>query len=127
MTNTRPTEAALRRDGNAHYYNQIHPPAAHFIEQTVAVHLRLSDDGTRWIVDGPSVDGYPLDSTYAELCATNSECACDRPAEAPKSATAPTRYRCPPPPSWSRCSPMRSTPPPSSLPPSKPAAGPGAR
>ncbi|WP_006243430.1 hypothetical protein [Mycolicibacterium tusciae] len=81
MTNTEPTEATLRRDGNAHYYNQIHPPAAHFIEQTVAVHLRLSDDGTRWIVDGPSVDGYPLDSTYADLSATNSECACDRPEE----------------------------------------------
>ena len=32
----------LRRDGNAHYYNQINPPTTHFIEQTVAVHLRLS-------------------------------------------------------------------------------------
>ena len=57
----------LRRDGNANYYNQIDPPAAHFIEQTVAVHLRLSGDGTRWIVDGPSVDGHPLDSTYRDL------------------------------------------------------------
>ena len=71
----------LRRDGNANYYNQIDPPAAHFIEQTVAVHLRLSDDGTRWIVDGPSVDGHPLDSTYRDLSATNSECACSQPKE----------------------------------------------
>ena len=57
----------LRRDGNAHYYNQIDQPATHFIEQTVAVHLRLSGDGTRWIVAGPSVDGHPLDSTYRDL------------------------------------------------------------
>lgn len=66
----------LRRDGNAHYYNQIDPPATHFIEQTVAVHLRLSDDGTRWIVDS-----HPLDSTYRDLSATNSECACSQPTE----------------------------------------------
>lgn len=71
----------LRRDGNARYYNQIDPPATHFIEQTVAVHLRLSDDGARWIVDGPSVDGHPLDSTYPDLSATNSECACNQPEE----------------------------------------------
>lgn len=54
MTNTETTNTARRRDGNAHYYNQIYPPSAHFIEQTVAVHLRLSDDGTRWIVDAAS-------------------------------------------------------------------------
>ena len=70
-----------RRDGNAHYYNQIDPPATHFIEQTVAVYLRLSDDGTRWIVDGPTVDGHPLDSTYPDLNAANSECACGHPDE----------------------------------------------
>ncbi|MFB1299594.1 hypothetical protein ACAG24_029235 [Mycobacterium sp. pW049] len=79
--NSAPEATPLRRDGNAHYYNQINPPATHFIEQTVAVHLRLSDDGTRWIVDGPSVDGHPLDSTYDDLSATNDECACSQPEE----------------------------------------------
>ena len=49
--------APTRRDGNAVYYNQTDPPRHHFIEQAVTVYLRLSDDGTRWIVDGPSVDG----------------------------------------------------------------------
>ncbi|KMO69774.1 hypothetical protein [Mycolicibacterium obuense] len=76
-----PEATPLRRDGNARYYNQINPPATHFIEQTVAVHLRLSDDGARWIVDGPSVDGHPLDSTYRDLSATNAECACSQPKE----------------------------------------------
>jgi hypothetical protein len=73
--------APTRRDGNALYYSQIDPPPHHFIEQTVRVYLRLSDDGTRWIVDGPTVDGHSLDSAREDLCATNSECACDRPAE----------------------------------------------
>lgn len=85
MTDTantpRPEATPMRRDGNAHYYNQIDPPATHFIEQTVAVYLRLSDDGTQWIVDGPSVDGSPLDSTYPDLNAANSECACGKPDE----------------------------------------------
>lgn len=70
-----------RRDGNALYYNQTAPPRNHFIEQAVTVYLRLSDDGTRWIVDGPSVDGYPLNSAHEDLHATNSECACGRAAE----------------------------------------------
>ena len=73
--------APIRRDGNALYYSQIDPRPTHFIEQTVRVCLRMSDDGTRWIVDGPSVDGYPLSSALEDLCATNSECACRRPAE----------------------------------------------
>lgn len=70
-----------RRDGNALYYNQIDPPRNHFIEQAVQVYLRLSDDGTRWIVDGPTVDGHCLDSAREDLHATNSECACERPTE----------------------------------------------
>jgi hypothetical protein len=59
--------APTRRDGNAVYYSQTDPPRSHFIEQAVTVYLRLSDDGTRWIVDGPSVDGYPHDSVYTTL------------------------------------------------------------
>jgi hypothetical protein len=70
-----------RRDGNALYYNQTDPPPAHFIEQAVQVYLRLDDQGTRWIVDGPTVDGYPLDTAREDLHATNSECGCGRPAE----------------------------------------------
>jgi hypothetical protein len=73
--------APTRQDGNALYYNQIDPPLNHFIEQAVQVYLRLSDDGTRWIVDGATVDGHSLDSAREELCTTNCECACGRPAE----------------------------------------------
>ena len=73
--------APTRRDGNAVYYNQTDPPSHHFIEQAVTVYLRLSDDGTRWIVDGPSVDGYPLNSAHEDLRATNCECACERTAD----------------------------------------------
>lgn len=72
----------LRRDGNVLYYNQIDPPEnVHLIEQTIRVYLRLSDDGTRWIVDGPTVDGAALDSAHDDLASTNSECACQRPEE----------------------------------------------
>ena len=73
--------APTRRDGNAVYYNRTDPPRHHFIEQAVTVYLRLSDDGTRWIVDGPSVDGYPLNSAHEDLRATNCECACERTAD----------------------------------------------
>jgi hypothetical protein len=73
--------APIRRDGNALYYSQIDPRPTHFIEQTVAVYLRISDDGTRWIVDGPTVDGYPLDSAREDVHATSSECACRKPHE----------------------------------------------
>lgn len=73
--------APTRRDGNAVYYNQIDPPPNHFIEQAVTVYLRLSDDGTHWIVDGASADGYSLNSAHEDLRATNCECACERPAE----------------------------------------------
>jgi hypothetical protein len=85
MTDTARTPAGeatpRRRDGNARYYNQRNPPATHFIEQAVTVYLRLGDDGTHWIVDGPTVDGYPLDSTYPDPGATNTECGCGRPDE----------------------------------------------
>lgn len=71
--------APTRRDGNALYYNHTHPH--HFIEQAVTVYLRLSDDGTRWIVDGPSIDGHPLDSALHHSRATNTECGCGQPAD----------------------------------------------
>ena len=35
----------------------------------------------RWIVDGPTVDGHPLDSAREDLAATNCECPCERPSE----------------------------------------------
>ena len=73
--------APTRRDGNALYYSQIDPRPTHFIEQSVRVYLRMSDDGTRWIVDGPSVDGHPLDSAREDLHASNTECACSKPDE----------------------------------------------
>lgn len=66
-----------RRDGQAPRYSYL-PEAPHYIETAVLVYLRLSDDGTHWIVDGASVDGYPLDSGRSEKTATNDECACER-------------------------------------------------
>jgi hypothetical protein len=69
-----------RADGNATHYS-YQPDAPHFIEQTVRVYLRLAGDGTRWIVDGATVGGHPLDSAYSDETATNTECACDRPEE----------------------------------------------
>jgi len=67
-----------RRDGQATHYPYL-PDAPHFIEQAVQVYLRLSDDGTHWIVDGPTVDGAPLDSALHDESAANDECACGRP------------------------------------------------
>ncbi|GLB86446.1 hypothetical protein BB737_10150 [Mycobacterium avium subsp. hominissuis] len=76
--NTQPSSS--RRDGNATHYTYL-PEAPHFIEQAVRVYLRLADDGTRWIVDGATVDGSPLYSDYTDEAAINSECVCGRPAE----------------------------------------------
>jgi hypothetical protein len=52
------------------------PERGHYIEETVQVYLRLSADGTRWIVDGASIDGYGLDSVLDQP--RNSECPCDQ-------------------------------------------------
>ena len=95
---------STRRDGNAHHYD-YEPTSPHFIEQAVQVYLRLSDDGSRWIIDGPSVDGRPLDSPSA----TTPHNAMNAPATAAKNANAPpaTPISCryPPPQSWSPSSP----------------------
>ena len=85
MTTTEPTktpapQALTRRDGNAHHYDYF-PESPHFIENAVTVYLRLADDGTRWIVDSTTMDGYALDSAHSDLSAHNSECACGRPEE----------------------------------------------
>jgi hypothetical protein len=72
--------STTRRDGNATHYPYL-PEAPHFVEQTARVYLRLADDGTRWIVDGATVDGSPLDSAYSDETATNDECVCGRPEE----------------------------------------------
>lgn len=66
-----------RHDGNAHHYDYS-SESPHFIEQTLTVYLRLADDGTRWIVDSPTMDGHPLDSSHSDLSAHNSECGCGR-------------------------------------------------
>ena len=78
--------APNRRDGNAVYYNQTDPPRHHFIEQAVTVYLRLSDDGTRWIVDGPSVDGWPLNSAHEDLRATELRVRLRAPRRTPHDA-----------------------------------------
>lgn len=77
--NHQPT-APERRDGQATRYPYL-PEAPHYIETSVLVYLRLSDEGTHWIVDGASVDGYPLDVAHDEESVTNQECACERPDE----------------------------------------------
>ena len=71
-------DVPMRPDGNVRS-GWRHAP--HFVEQACLVYLRLSDAGTRWIVDGPSLDGYPLDSAYEDLCAYNTECGCGQPEE----------------------------------------------
>ena len=92
-------------DGNAHHYD-YEPTSPHFIEQSVQVYLRLSDDGSRWIIDGPSVDGRTRSTARS---ATTPHNAANAPATAPKNANAPpaTRISCryPPPQSWSPSSP----------------------
>lgn len=69
-----------RRDGQAPRYSYL-PEAPHYIEASVQVYLRLSDEGTHWIVDGASVDGYALDRGRSDDHATNEECACERDEE----------------------------------------------
>ena len=71
-------DVPMRPDGNVRS-GWRHAP--HFVEQACLVYLRHSDAGTRWIVDGPSLDGYPLDSAYEDLCAYNTECGCGQPEE----------------------------------------------
>jgi hypothetical protein len=77
-TNDDDDDVPLRPDGNvaAAWRDTPH----HYIEQTALVYLRLSDDGTRWIVDTTSVDGYPLDSAYDDLSAQRCECPCGQEA-----------------------------------------------
>ena len=78
------TTPPRRCDGNLHSYydfDENDPKRPHFIEQTLAVYLRLSDDGRRWIVDAPTVDGIRLDSVYDDELAKNDECGCGRPEE----------------------------------------------
>lgn len=66
-----------RHDGNAHHYDYC-SDSPHFVEQAVQVYLRLSDDGTRWIVDSATMDGHALDSAHKDYAAHNDECACGR-------------------------------------------------
>jgi hypothetical protein len=73
-------QALTRHDGKAHHYDYS-SQSPHFVEQALTVYLRLSDDGTRWIVDSATMDGHSLDSAHSDLSAHNSECACDRRAE----------------------------------------------
>jgi hypothetical protein len=56
-----------RNDGNRDYHDGFPP---HRIETTVLVYLRLDDEGKGWIVDGPTVDGHPLDDrgVYGDDC-----------------------------------------------------------
>jgi hypothetical protein len=70
-------QALTRHDGNAHHYDYS-SESPHFVEQALTVYLRLSDDGTRWIVDSATMDGHSLDSAHSDLSAHNSECACGR-------------------------------------------------
>lgn len=46
----------------------------HTIEEAVRVYLRLSEDGTRWVIDHSTVDGSPLFSDYDQPL--HEECAC---------------------------------------------------
>jgi hypothetical protein len=78
-------QQSTRRDGNAHHYD-YKPTRRHFVEQSVQVCLRLSDNSTRWIVDGPTFDGRPLDSALSDNTAQRSECACNRPDECERTA-----------------------------------------
>ncbi|KDE97077.1 conserved hypothetical protein [uncultured Mycobacterium sp.] len=74
MTNPKPTQ---RRDGHTPRYSYEPDDGTHYIEQSVRVYLRLSDDRTSWIVDAATVDGAALDSAQSDESATNTECACD--------------------------------------------------
>lgn len=56
--------------------NEWTPERGHYIEETVQVYLRLSADGTRWLVDGAAVDGCSLDSVLDRP--RNSECPCNQ-------------------------------------------------
>lgn len=74
MSETTSTEQ--RRDGHTPRYSYEPGDGTHYIEQSVRVYLRLSDDRTRWIVDAATVDGYGLDSGASDESATNVECMC---------------------------------------------------
>lgn len=78
-----PRRAPVRADGNRHWYDfeEARPfadpatgAAPHYIEATVAVYLRTSDDGRSWIVDGATVDGGALD-LYTDPHASNCPCS----------------------------------------------------
>lgn len=78
MTTSKHADTAVsrRRDGQAERYS-YEPEAPHYIEHAAVVYLRLSDEGTHWIVDAASVDGHALDP-QSDGDASNSECACGR-------------------------------------------------
>jgi len=83
-----------RRDGQAPRYPYL-PEAPHYIEQSVQVYLRLSDEGTHWIVDSASVDGYALDSARSDEYPINEECQCDRDEECEALLEAAAKLRLP--------------------------------
>lgn len=50
--------------------------AGHKIEEHVKVYLRLSDDGSRWVIDPITFDGFPLDGLKNGPTPTESDCEC---------------------------------------------------
>jgi hypothetical protein len=96
-----PSRAPLRADGNRHWYDfDVAEPfvdpatggAPHYIEASVAVYLRVSDDGQSWIVDGATVDGAALDF-YTDPHASN--CPCSDPDACEQAVAASERLRLP--------------------------------
>lgn len=86
MNNATPA-ATLDLDGNgqAQHYQQLAADEnydvaehGHYLEGTALVYLRRTSANDGWLIDGPTTDGYALDSHQrdGELVYDNDECPC---------------------------------------------------
>lgn len=61
-------------------------PAAHYVEESVAVYLMRDPAGAdRWVIDPTALDGWGLDSTY-DSYPSNTECECQDKSDCDKTA-----------------------------------------
>lgn len=64
------TDVTISRDASPQFH------AGHKIEEHVKVYLRLADDGTGWVIDPITFDGFPLDGLKIGPTPTESDCEC---------------------------------------------------
>ena len=77
-----PAHAQLDRNGASHSFHDLDDYDAdkhgHYLEGACVVYLRRNSANTAWLIDGPTTDGYGLDTSHPEddLVFDTDECPC---------------------------------------------------